>query len=153
MIQDEGVPFRKKHKMKLDNAGGEHVQSGKAEELVAVARTQLDKKERSAGSDDIEYNAWFYGRHVDNNSGFYPWCATFVAWCADQVGILDTVIPKNENKQSKSACGHCRLYIVWKDQKPNTAKKAGIGALISVVAGVLCYALLFVFGMAASFIM
>lgn len=84
-------------KWKLDNASGGYVQSNKAEELVAVAKTQLNKKERSAGSDDIEYNDWFYGRHVDNNSGFYPWCATFVAWCADQVGILDAVIPKNEN--------------------------------------------------------
>ncbi len=43
------------------------------------------------------------------------------------------------------------LFLVWKDQKPDTAKKAGIGALISVVVIVLFYVLLFVFGMAASF--
>ena len=25
------------------------------------------------------------------------------------------------------------LFLVWKDQKPNTAKAAGIGALVSVI--------------------
>ena len=29
------------------------------------------------------------------------------------------------------------LFLVWKDQKPKTAKAAGIGALISVILGVL----------------
>lgn len=31
------------------------------------------------------------------------------------------------------------LFLVWKDTKPNTAKAAGIGALVSVVIGVLYY--------------
>ena len=29
------------------------------------------------------------------------------------------------------------LFIIWKDSKPKAAKSAGIGALISVVLGVL----------------
>ena len=29
------------------------------------------------------------------------------------------------------------LFLVWKDTKPNSAKSAGIGALVSVVLGVL----------------
>lgn len=36
------------------------------------------------------------------------------------------------------------LFLVWKDQKPNTAKAAGIGALVSVILGVLLYIVLFV---------
>lgn len=28
------------------------------------------------------------------------------------------------------------LFLVWKDQKPKTAKAAGVGALVSVIAGV-----------------
>jgi high-affinity Fe2+/Pb2+ permease len=36
------------------------------------------------------------------------------------------------------------LFLVWKDQKPKTAKAAGIGALISVVLGVLFYVVVFV---------
>lgn len=31
------------------------------------------------------------------------------------------------------------LYLVWKDQKPKTAKAAGIGALVSVGITVLFY--------------
>lgn len=36
------------------------------------------------------------------------------------------------------------LFLVWKDQKPNTAKAAGIGALVSVILAVLLYIVLFV---------
>lgn len=36
------------------------------------------------------------------------------------------------------------LFLVWKDQKPNTAKSAGIGAIVGVVIGVLSYIISFV---------
>lgn len=36
------------------------------------------------------------------------------------------------------------LFLVWKDQKPKTAKAAGIGALVSVILGVLSYIIFFV---------
>ncbi len=36
------------------------------------------------------------------------------------------------------------LFLIWKDQKPKTAKAAGIGALVSVIFYVVCYVLLFV---------
>lgn len=41
------------------------------------------------------------------------------------------------------------LFLVWKDQKPRTAKVAGIGALISVVVGILWYVLVIGVGMMA----
>ncbi|MCI9082736.1 MAG: hypothetical protein HFI70_10630, partial [Lachnospiraceae bacterium] len=31
------------------------------------------------------------------------------------------------------------LFLVWKDQKPKTAKAAGIGALVSVILSVVFY--------------
>lgn len=40
------------------------------------------------------------------------------------------------------------LFLVWKDQKPLTAKKAGIGALISVIASVVIYVIYFIFAFA-----
>lgn len=43
------------------------------------------------------------------------------------------------------------LFLVWKDQKPRTAKAAGIGALISVVAAVVFYVIVFVIIGAAGF--
>ena len=38
------------------------------------------------------------------------------------------------------------LFLVWKDGKPNTAKAAGIGALVGVIAVVLYYILIAVIG-------
>ena len=42
------------------------------------------------------------------------------------------------------------LFLVWKDQKPKTAKVAGIGALVSVALSVICYVLTFVIGISLS---
>ena len=39
------------------------------------------------------------------------------------------------------------LYLVWKDEKPKTAKSAGLGALISVGIVIAFYVLLFVIGL------
>ena len=36
------------------------------------------------------------------------------------------------------------LFLVWKGDKPKTAKAAGMGALISVIIGVVLYVLMFV---------
>ncbi len=36
------------------------------------------------------------------------------------------------------------LFLVWKDQKPKTAKAAGIGALVSVILSVVFYIIYFV---------
>ena len=36
------------------------------------------------------------------------------------------------------------LLLVWKGEKPKTAKAAGMGALISVIIGVVFYILMFV---------
>lgn len=36
------------------------------------------------------------------------------------------------------------LFLVWKDQKPRTAKAAGIGALVSVILWVIFYVIYFV---------
>lgn len=36
------------------------------------------------------------------------------------------------------------LYLVWKDERPNNARAAGIGALVNVVGGIVFY-ILFLF--------
>lgn len=42
------------------------------------------------------------------------------------------------------------LFLVWKDTKPKTAKAAGIGAIVSVVLGILYYILIMVVGVGAA---
>ncbi len=41
------------------------------------------------------------------------------------------------------------LFLVWKDTKPKTAKAAGIGALVSVIAGIVLSIAAFVLSMVA----
>ena len=41
-------------------------------------------------------------------------------------------------------------FLVWKDQKPRTAKAAGIGALVSVIIGILWYLLVAIVGVGAA---
>lgn len=72
-----------------------------ADELVKTAKSQLGMRERSVGSDDILYNDWYYGYRVSNRTqAQYAWCASFVAWCADQTGLLGRVFPKTANTTS-----------------------------------------------------
>lgn len=42
------------------------------------------------------------------------------------------------------------LFLVWKDTKPKTAKAAGIGALVSVILGIIYYVLIFALGLGAA---
>lgn len=40
------------------------------------------------------------------------------------------------------------LFLVWRDEKPKTAKAAGIGALVSVILTILIYVGVFVMSIA-----
>lgn len=42
------------------------------------------------------------------------------------------------------------LFLVWRDEKPKTAKAAGIGALVSVILTILVYVSAFVMSIAAA---
>ena len=42
------------------------------------------------------------------------------------------------------------LYLVWKDDKPNSAKMAGMGALVSVIASVVIWVLSAILGVGAA---
>lgn len=42
------------------------------------------------------------------------------------------------------------LFLVWRDEKPKTAKVAGIGALVSVILTILIYVGVFVMSIATA---
>lgn len=44
------------------------------------------------------------------------------------------------------------LFLVWKDNKPKTAKAAGIGAIVGVVVCVIYYILMAVLGLGAAYL-
>lgn len=46
-----------------------------AEKVADYALSQVGTRERRAGSDNVFYNDWYYGRTVSNRySGQYSWC-------------------------------------------------------------------------------
>ena len=59
-----------------------------ADAIVSVA---LSEDQGFLGQNN-KYTHW-YGKI--NGSYSYAWCATFVAWCAEQAGISKSIIPKN----------------------------------------------------------
>lgn len=69
----------------------------KRTDFVSVARSQVRVKE--TGVNNVKYNTWYYGHEVNGAQGTsqYAWCVTFECWCANQVGILNTLIPKCNN--------------------------------------------------------
>ena len=69
----------------------------KRTDFVNVAKSQIGIKE--TGTNNIKYNTWYYGHAVNGATGTsqYAWCVTFECWCANQVGILNTLIPKCNN--------------------------------------------------------
>ena len=60
------------------------------------------------------------------DKGGFGW--GLLGWCIPIVGLI--------------------LFLVWKDTKPKTAKAAGIGALVSVILGVVVYIATFALGFA-----
>lgn len=55
------------------------------QDVARLAATQLGTAESPAGSNNVLYNTWYYGREVSGSS--YPWCMVFVQWVFEQAGV------------------------------------------------------------------
>lgn len=69
--------------------------------IVEIAVSQLNITEPTG---DDKYIQWYNGK---TNAGFpmdTPWCQIFVAWCAGQAGVPETVIPVTAS---------CTLTMNW----------------------------------------
>lgn len=87
------------------------------------------------------------GRQIDDNAVICPACGVAQSNASAPVdnggfgwGLLGCCIP----------LVGLILFLVWKDTKPNTAKAAGIGALISVGLSVVFYLIGIVGGVVGS---
>ena len=56
-----------------------------ADQIVETARAEIGYY----GDGSNKYNEWYYGEP----SGA-AWCAVFLGWCAERVGVLNTAVPK-----------------------------------------------------------
>ena len=85
--------------------------------LEKESNKDLDSKTGNAGDKNYtKYGAWY---------GLNPgaWCAMFVSWCANEVGILKTLIPKY------SGCGTGYKWFKEKGQITMKPKSGDIGFL------------------------
>lgn len=57
----------------------------KIEHLMDVAKSCIGTKEDPAGSNNVIYNTWYYGREVSGDS--YPWCMAWVCWVFNEAGL------------------------------------------------------------------
>lgn len=66
-----------------------------ANKVLAKAKSQLGIMESPAGSNNVKYNTWYYGRRVYGSS--YAWCSVFLAWCFYQCEKNNKTFPRNAN--------------------------------------------------------
>lgn len=85
---------------------------GKQQDFVKIAITQL-------GKGPSTYRKWFYGSDLKG----VPWCANFVSWVADQIGILGKIVTKEEGAGSFARNGVSKGYGKW--YEGNTTPKTG----------------------------
>ena len=55
-----------------------------AGQVLKIARAELGVREQPAGSNQVKYNSWYYGKEVSGSA--YPWCMVFVQWVFAQAG-------------------------------------------------------------------
>lgn len=66
------------------------------DKFLEIARSQVGVKE--TGNNKVKYNDWYYGRSVSGSA--YPWCVVFVCWCANQVSVLNSLIPRTASSST-----------------------------------------------------
>ena len=67
-----------------------------ADKFLEIARSQVGVKE--TGTNKVKYNDWYYGRSVSGTA--YPWCVVFVCWCANEVGVMGSLIPRTASSST-----------------------------------------------------
>ncbi|MBE7016007.1 MAG: CHAP domain-containing protein [Ruminococcaceae bacterium] len=90
-------------------------------DIINVAKSQVGYREGNCDADlsgwndgshsynnYCEYNYWYYGG-THNGGSDYPWCATFVSWCARQANIPTTIL-KNS---SRAGCSSSNFNISY----------------------------------------
>lgn len=85
--------------------------------IVDIALSQVGIEEQRLN--EIQYNHWYYGRTV--YGGSYPYCAVFVAWCANQAELPTTIIPKTASVASfhRFFLDNNRFHPIDSDYIPN----------------------------------
>ncbi|MGW1268196.1 CHAP domain-containing protein [Streptomyces sp. NPDC002491] len=95
-----------------------------AADVIKVAKAEVGTQETRSGGhwvNDSKYNRWF-GRipGYDRDGYGYPWCAAFVAWCADKAGAA-SFYPKTAG---------CEVAVAWFKRAERFSEYPAIGAQV-----------------------
>ncbi|MEU6684430.1 peptidoglycan-binding protein [Streptomyces sp. NPDC046832] len=92
--------------------------------LVSVAKAEVGTHESRANGhwvNDSKYNRWLGRIPGYPRDGYgYPWCAAFVAWCADKAG-MKALFPKTAS---------CAVGVSWFKNKGRFSAYPAVGAQV-----------------------
>jgi len=95
-----------------------------AAKIIAVAKAEVGTHESRSGGhwvNDSKYNRWFGKIPGYDRDGYgYPWCAVFVAWCADKAGLA-SLYPKTAG---------CSTAVAWFKNQGRFSEYPAIGAQV-----------------------
>lgn len=94
-----------KWKLVSTTASNSSNSSATAQKIVDYELSQLGIGD-SKGNNNVKYNTWYYGRTVSGAG--YAWCMAFQSYCANQIGVLGTAVPKTAS---------CAVAVNWYKNK------------------------------------
>lgn len=95
-----------------------------AADVIKVAKAEVGTHEKRSGGhwvNDSKYNKWFGKIPGYDEDGYgYPWCAVFVAWCADKSGATN-LYPKTAG---------CETAVAWYKARKRWSEYPAVGAQV-----------------------
>lgn len=73
------------------------------------------------GNGPDKYRSWYYGCEMYGTA----WCAVFVSWCANECGILNTLVPKEDGAGCFAREGVPKGWGAWLEAKRYVEPKQG----------------------------
>ena len=101
--------------------------SVKIQQIVNYELSQLGVGDYR-GNNNVVYNTWYYGRTVSGSGK--AWCMAFQSYCANQIGVLDSAIPKTAS---------CASAVSWYRQRDQFQLSASHGGNYTPKAGDLVF--------------
>jgi len=87
-----------------------------AEDIIALAKTQIGVTEDPPGSNNIVYNKEYYGGYVDA-----PWCVVFIWWLFKELGASELFCGGNKT----AWCNYVRDWAISHNQWVTSGYKPG----------------------------
>ena len=88
-----------------------------AEDIIALAKTQVGVTEEPPGSNCVKYNTDYYGSPVSGSA--YPWCVVFVWWLFKELGASDLFCGGEKTAWCNYVMQYAKSHNQWvTDYKP-----------------------------------